>query len=303
MSGAPDPLDPACYRDLVRRALAEDVRSGDVTTAATIPASQRAAGELIVRSACVLAGIDVAAEAFRQLDPDVEFARLRRDGERCAAGETVARVTGAAAALLTAERTALNFVQRLSGIATLTRRFVDVVAGRSVVLDTRKTTPTLRALEKYAVRAGGGVNHRTALDDGMLIKDNHIQVAGSLAAVVERARSAGRGLPIEVEAGSLDEADAALAAGADIILLDNLPASEVCAAVERVAGRARTEASGGVTIERAAELAATGVTYISVGALTHSAPAVDCSFDLHPLPELPADKARTSRTGNRDPDQ
>ena len=287
---APDPLDPACYREIVRRALAEDVRSGDVTTAATIPPAQRAAGALIAKSACVLAGLDVALEAFLQFDPDAEITRLRRDGERCAAGETVARITGAAPALLAAERTALNFLQRLSGIATLTRQFVDAVAGRSVVLDTRKTTPTLRALEKYAVRAGGGTNHRTALDDGMLIKDNHIQVARSLAAAVRRARAAGHRLPIEVEAGSVDEAEAALAAGADIILLDNLPAHEVREAVTRIGGRARTEASGGVTLERAAELAATGVTYISVGALTHSAPAVDCSFDLHP-----AENAATRR--------
>lgn len=281
---APGTLDPACYREIVRRALAEDVRSGDITTAATIPETQRAAGALIVKSACVLAGLDVAAEAFLQLDPDVEVTRLRSDGERCAAGDTVARITGSAAALLAAERTALNFLQRLSGIATLTRRFVDAVAGRSVVLDTRKTTPTLRALEKYAVRAGGGTNHRSALDDGMLIKDNHIQVAGSLSAAVRRGRAAGHGLPVEVEAGSLDEAAAALVAGADIILLDNLPADAVREAVARIGGRVRTEASGGVTLERAAELAATGVTYISVGALTHSAPAVDCSFDLHPEP-------------------
>ena len=285
---APDPLDPACYREIVRRALAEDVRSGDVTTAATIPPAQRAVGALIAKSACVLAGLDVALEAFLQFDPDAEITRLRRDGERCAAGETVARITGAAPALLAAERTALNFLQRLSGIATLTRQFVDAVAGRSVVLDTRKTTPTLRALEKYAVRAGGGTNHRTALDDGMLIKDNHIQVAGSLTVTVRRARAAGHSLPIEVEAGSLDEVEAALAAGADIILLDNLPAQAVREAVTRIGGRAQTEASGGVTLERAAELAATGVTYISVGGLTHSAPAVDCSFDLHPEPGGPA---------------
>lgn len=285
MNGGPlEPLDPACYREFVRRALAEDACAGDVTTAATIPPAQRATGELIVRSACVVAGLDVAAEAFLQLDSAAAIVRRRQDGERCAAGETVARVTGAAPALLAAERTALNFLQRLSGIATLTRRYVDAVGGRTVVLDTRKTTPTLRVLEKYAVRAGGGANHRAALDDGILIKDNHIQVAGSLAVAVQRARAADCGLPIEVEAGSLDEADAALAAGADIVLLDNLPVPQVREAVARIAGRARTEASGGVTLARAAELAATGVTYVSVGALTHSAPAVDCSFDLHPAP-------------------
>ena len=281
-SPAPAPLDPAAYRDLIRRALAEDVRGGDVTTVAAVPAGQRAEGVLIVNAACVLAGLDVAAEAFRQLDPGVAVAGLRRDGECCAAGERVARVTGDARALLTAERTALNFLQRLSGIATLTRRYVDAVGGACLVLDTRKTTPTLRALEKYAVRAGGGANHRSALDDGILIKDNHIQVVGSLEAAVRRVRAAGGELPLEVEVDSLDAVDAALAAGADIILLDNLPPRVVREAVARIAGRAQTEASGGVTPERAAELAATGVTRISVGALTHSAPAVDCSFDLHP---------------------
>lgn len=278
-------LDRACCRDLVRRALAEDVGAGDVTTAAIVPAGARAAGDLIARSACVLAGLDVAIEAFVQLDPDVEADRRRRDGDRCGAGDTVARVTGAAAALLTAERTALNFLQRLSGTATLTRRFVDAAAGRAVILDTRKTTPTLRALEKYAVRAGGGANHRAALDAAILIKDNHVRIAGSVTEAVRRARAAGPATPIEVEAQSLDEVDEAVAAGADVVLLDNLSVADVRAAVARVGGRAGTEASGGVTLERAAALAATGVDRMSVGALTHSAPAVDFSFDLRPAPD------------------
>ena len=275
-------LDPSGYRDIVRRALAEDACRGDVTTAATVPAGQRATGELVVNAACVLAGIDVAVEAFVQLDAGVEVHRGRRDGDRCAAGERVCRLTGGAAALLSAERTALNFLQRLSGTATLTRRFVDAAAGRAAIFDTRKTTPTLRVLEKYAVRAGGGVSHRAALDDGILIKDNHIRIAGSLTAAVRRARAAGRGLPLEVEAQSPAEVDEAVAVGADIILLDNLSLTEVRAAVARIAGRARVEVSGGVTLERVAALAATGVDRISVGALTHSAPAVDCSFDLRP---------------------
>lgn len=278
-------LDRACCRDLVRRALAEDVGKGDVTTAAIVPAGARAAGDLIARSACVLAGLDAAIEAFVQLDPDVEADRRRRDGDRCGAGDAVARVTGSAAALLTAERTALNFLQRLSGTATLTRRFVDAAAGRAVILDTRKTTPTLRILEKYAVRAGGGANHRAALDAAILIKDNHVRIAGSVTEAVRRARAAGPAASIEVEAQSLDEVDEAVAAGADVVLLDNLSVADVRAAVARVAGRAGTEASGGVTLERAAALAATGVDRMSVGALTHSAPAVDFSFDLRPAPD------------------
>ena len=278
-------LDRACCRDLVRRALAEDVGKGDVTTAAIVPAGARAAGDLIARSACVLAGLDAAIEAFVQLDPDVEADRRRRDGDRCGAGDAVARVTGSAAALLTAERTALNFLQRLSGTATLTRRFVDAAAGRAVILDTRKTTPTLRILEKYAVRAGGGANHRAALDAAILIKDNHVRIAGSVTEAVRRARAAGPATSIEVEAQSLDEVDEAVAAGADVVLLDNLSVADVRAAVARVGGRAGTEASGGVTLERAAALAATGVDRMSVGALTHSAPAVDFSFDLRPAPD------------------
>lgn len=278
-------LDRACCRDLVRRALAEDVGKGDVTTAAIVPAGARAAGDLIARSACVLAGLDAAIEAFVQLDPDVEADRRRRDGDRCGAGDAVARVTGSAAALLTAERTALNFLQRLSGTATLTRRFVDAAAGRAVILDTRKTTPTLRILEKYAVRAGGGANHRAALDAAILIKDNHVRIAGSVTEAVRRARAAGPAASIEVEAQSLDEVDEAVAAGADVVLLDNLSVADVRAAVARIGGRAGTEASGGVTLERAAALAATGVDRMSVGALTHSAPAVDFSFDLRPAPD------------------
>lgn len=278
-------LDRACCRDLVRRALAEDVGKGDVTTAAIVPAGARAAGDLIARSACVLAGLDAAIEAFVQLDPDVEADRRRRDGDRCGAGDAVARVTGSAAALLTAERTALNFLQRLSGTATLTRRFVDAAAGRAVILDTRKTTPTLRILEKYAVRAGGGANHRAALDAAILIKDNHVRIAGSVTEAVRRARAAGPATSIEVEAQSLDEVDEAVAAGADVVLLDNLSVADVRAAVARIGGRAGTEASGGVTLERAAALAATGVDRMSVGALTHSAPAVDFSFDLRPAPD------------------
>jgi nicotinate-nucleotide pyrophosphorylase (carboxylating) len=184
--------------------------------------------------------------------------------------------------MLTAERTALNFLQRLSGIATLTRRFVEASGGRITVLDTRKTTPTLRALEKYAVRAGTGTNHRAGLDDGVLIKDNHVRLAGGVAAAVARMKAANPEMPIEVEAQSLDQVDEALEAAADIILVDNLPLDEIREAVRRAHGRAQVEISGGVTLDRLPELAATGADYVSVGALTHSAPAADLSFELEP---------------------
>ena len=276
------PLDPALYREVVRRALAEDLGWGDVTTEATIRPEQRARGIIVAKSPCILAGIDVAAEAFRQLDPAVSFQARRSDGELCAAGDVVAEARGAAAAMLTAERTALNLLQRMSGIATLARRFVDAAGGRIVILDTRKTTPTLRALEKYAVRAGGATNHRMGLDDGILIKDNHIRLAGGVAEAMRRMKAARQEMPIEIEAQSLDQVDEAIAAGADTILLDNLPTPQIIEAVRRIAGRAKVEISGGVTVERIAELAATGADYVSAGALTHSAPAADLSFEIEP---------------------
>ena len=184
--------------------------------------------------------------------------------------------------MLTAERTALNFLQRLSGIASVTRRFVDAAAGRIAVLDTRKTTPTLRALEKYAVRAGGGLNHRAGLDDGILIKDNHIRLAGGVKEAVKRMKAAGQEMPVEVEAQSLEDVDAALSAGADIVLLDNLTIEQTREAIRRTGGRAKVELSGGVSLERMAELASTGADYVSIGALTHSAPSIDLSFEMEP---------------------
>jgi nicotinate-nucleotide pyrophosphorylase (carboxylating) len=204
------------------------------------------------------------------------------DGSLVQPGEVVANVRGDAHALLEAERTALNFLQRMSGIATRTRCFVDAAGGRITVLDTRKTTPLLRALEKYAVRAGGAVNHRAGLDEGILIKDNHIRLAGGVEPAVTRMRKANREMPTEVEAQSLDQVDEALRAGADIVLLDNLSTPDITEAVKRCRGRAKTEISGGVTLARMRELAATGADYVSVGALTHSAPAVDLSFELEP---------------------
>jgi len=275
-----EPLDPALYREVVRRALAEDLGWGDVTTEATVDPAVRARGVILVKSDCVIAGLDVAAESFRQLDPAAAFTVHVADGSRCAPGTVAATVKGAAGAMLTAERTALNFLQRLSGIATLTRRFVDAAAGRITILDTRKTTPTLRALEKYAVKAGGGTNHRAGLDDGILIKDNHVRLAGGVAQALGRMKAARKEMPIEIEAQSLAEVDAALAAGTDILLLDNLSVADVREAVRRTAGRAKIEISGGVTLDRIPELAATGADYVSIGALTHSAPAADLSFEL-----------------------
>ena len=277
-----EPLDPGMYRELVRRALAEDFGWGDVTTEAIIDRDKKARGVILAKSTCVMAGIDVAAEAFRQLDPGAHFTIHCGDGQRCERGSEVAEIRGQASALLTAERTALNFLQRMCGIATLTRQFVDVADGRITVLDTRKTTPILRALEKYAVRAGGGVNHRSGLDDGILIKDNHIRVAGGLRNAVTTMQKATREMPTEVEAQSLAQVDEALEAGADIILLDNLSTEEIIAAVNRCRGRAKTEISGGVTLQRMRELAATGADYVSIGALTHSAPAIDLSFEIEP---------------------
>lgn len=276
------PMDPALYREVVRRALAEDLGWGDVTTDAIVPADLRGRGVIVCKCDCVIAGLDVAAEAFMQLDPGCSFDRRCKDGDRCKAGDAVAEVRGHAASMLTAERTALNFLQRLSGIATVTRRFVDATGGAITILDTRKTTPTLRALEKYAVRAGAGTNHRAGLDDGILIKDNHIRVAGSVREAVRRMKAAEAEMSIEVEAQSLQQVDEALGAGADIILLDNLSIEEIREAISRIRGRAKVELSGGVTSDRLPALAKTGADYVSIGALTHSAPAADLSFELQP---------------------
>jgi nicotinate-nucleotide pyrophosphorylase (carboxylating) len=277
------PLDPDDYRDVVRRALAEDLGPGDVTTDATVSADQRASGVFVIKQDCVLAGLDVALETFLQVDPSVTATCHRRDGDRCAVGVVIADLIGTARGLLVAERTALNFLQRLCGIATRTRQYVDAAAGRIVVLDTRKTTPTLRALEKYAVRIGGGTNHRFGLYDAVLIKDNHVRLAGGVKSAVARARSHRPDLRIEVEAQRLGEVEDAIEAGADIVLADNMSLADIRETVRRTRGRARVEISGGVTLDRLPELAATGAEYVSAGALTHSAPAVDISFEIEPL--------------------
>ncbi len=272
------------YRDLVARALAEDIGRGDVTSAVVVDADLRARGVIEAKASLVVAGLDVAFEVFRQCDPAAIFEVRWGDGARCERGDTVAIVTGNARALLTAERTALNILQRLSGIATLTAAHVAAAAGRITVLDTRKTTPLFRALEKYAVRCGGGTNHRLGLDDAILIKDNHKRLAGGITAAVTRALAAATGLRVEVEVETLDELDEALAAGATSVLLDNFTTYDLRRAVDRVAGRARVEVSGGVTRDRLPEIASTGAETVSIGALTHSAPAVDLSFELEPAP-------------------
>jgi nicotinate-nucleotide pyrophosphorylase (carboxylating) len=277
-----EPLDPGMYRELVRRALAEDFGWGDVTTEGVIIRDQKAHAIILAKTPCVIAGLDIASEAFRQLDPSVSVVVHCKDGDCCQPGKVVAEYRGHAAGLLTAERTALNFLQRLCGIATLTRKFVDAAAGRITVLDTRKTTPLLRALEKYAVRTGGAVNHRGGLDEGILIKDNHVRLAGGVVNAVTRMRKANREMPTEVEAQSLEQVDDALKAGAEIILLDNLSTADIIEAVKRCRGLAKTEISGGVSLARLPELAATGADFVSVGALTHSAPAADLSFEIEP---------------------
>lgn len=271
------------YRDLVARALAEDLGTGDVTSRVTIDAALRARGTLLAKAPLVVAGLDVCAEVFRQCDPGAVIEVRWGDGARCDAGDTIAVVTGMARALLTAERTALNILQRLSGIATLSAAHVAAAGGRLTVLDTRKTTPLWRALEKYAVRCGGGTNHRFGLDDAVLIKDNHKRLAGGIRSAVTKALAAHTGLRVEVEVETLDELDEALAAGATAVLLDNFTTHDIRRAVERVSGKAQLEISGGVTRDRLPELATTGADTVSIGALTHSAPAVDISFELEPL--------------------
>ena len=278
----PANLDPIAYQDLVRRALIEDLGAGDVTSEATVPAAARARGCFLVKSPCVVAGLDVAIEVFRQIEPAVQVTFAKVDGDRCEPGDEIAHLVGLARTLLAGERTALNFLQRLSGIATSARRFVDAAAGRVGVLDTRKTTPTLRVLEKYAVRAGGAANHRAGLFDAILIKDNHVRLAGGVRDAVARARELCPGLPIEVEVVSLTEVDEAIVSGAEEILLDNMSVTDMREAVRRSGGRAVVEISGGVTLDRMEELSGTGADYVSVGALTHSAPAADISFEIVP---------------------
>jgi nicotinate-nucleotide pyrophosphorylase (carboxylating) len=265
---------------IVLAALAEDIGAGDVTTDATVSADAVGTAELVVKEPGLVCGLRVAEAAFRALDPDLRFESLAADGDTVDAGAVVARVSGSSRAILTGERVALNFLGRLSGIATLTRRHVDAIEGTgAVVLDTRKTTPGLRALEKDAVVAGGGRNHRFGLDDAVLIKDNHLRAARSLRAAVELTRAVSD-LPIEVECESLEQVHEALELGVDAILLDNMTLGELREAVTLAGEHARLEASGGVSLDTIRAIAETGVDEISVGALTHSARSLDVSLEL-----------------------
>jgi nicotinate-nucleotide pyrophosphorylase (carboxylating) len=277
MTGFPE----GAAREAVARALAEDLGPGDVTTLATVPAGGRSRARIIAREAGIIAGLPAAQMVFETLDAEAAFRADHRDGDRVSAGETVAGIEALTAAILSGERTALNFLQRMSGIATQTARYVAAVSGaKAKILDTRKTAPGLRALDKWAVRAGGGQNHRFGLYDGVLIKDNHLRAAGGVAAAVAAARAGAAGRPIEVEVENLTQLDAALAAGADVVLLDNMDLERLAAAVARVAGRARTEVSGGVTLETVRAIAELGVDFISIGALTHSVRALDIALEL-----------------------
>ncbi|MBL8141960.1 MAG: carboxylating nicotinate-nucleotide diphosphorylase [Acidobacteria bacterium] len=277
------PVPHAVVVDAVARALAEDLGgAGDVTSAATIGAGVQARAILVARAAGVIAGLPLVVETCRQVDAGILVGLSASDGDMVEAGAVVATLTGPAQGILTAERTALNFVGHLSGIATATRRLVDAVAGtRARIADTRKTTPGLRALEKYAVRCGGGVNHRFGLDDAVLIKDNHIVAAGGVGAAVRAARThASHMVTIEVEVDTLAQLDEALDAGAQVVLLDNMSPADLAIAVMRIGGRAVAEASGGITLEGVRAVAEAGVDVISSGWITHSAPRLDVALDV-----------------------
>jgi nicotinate-nucleotide pyrophosphorylase (carboxylating) len=269
---------------LIRTALEEDIGSGDVTTSCTVKPGAQGKGRIVAKEPLVLAGIDVARQVFWTVDSELKVNLPLKDGSRAIEGDTLLEVAGDLAAILMAERTALNFLQRLSGIATLTRAFVDKIAqSRARILDTRKTTPGYRLLEKAAVRVGGGYNHRFGLYDGVLIKDNHIVAAGSIHKAVQAALdSKAHTLRVEVEVETLDQLTEAIAAGAHVVMLDNMDLQTMAEAVRRTKGKIPLEASGGVTLENVGEIAATGVDLISVGALTHSARAVDMSMEIEP---------------------
>lgn len=280
---ASDPASDPATEELVRAALEEDLAGGvDVTSTATVPAGQRAVGDLVARGDGVLAGLPVAQAVFRATTGgELEFRAKAADGDRVSADDVLATVGGRTRELLRAERTALNLLCRLSGVATATRRWVDAISGTgAVVRDTRKTTPLLRALEKYAVRCGGGENHRMSLSDAALIKDNHVAAAGGVAAAYRAVAAAFPGVPVEVEVDDVAGAVEAAEAGADLVLLDNFSVEDARRAVEAVAGRAALEVSGGLTLAAARSYAATGVDYLAVGSITHSAPVLDIAFDL-----------------------
>jgi nicotinate-nucleotide pyrophosphorylase (carboxylating) len=265
----------------IKRALEEDIGAGDVTTDTIVPAGASLRGRIVAKQDGIVAGLDIARQVFHSLSNRIAFVAKQQDGSRITRGTVLAELEGSARALLTGERVALNFLGRMSGIATLTRKFVDAVAGtKAVILDTRKTAPGLRTTDKLAVRLGGGQNHRTGLFDMVLIKDNHIDFAGSITAAVERVRASGTRLEIEVETRTLDNVREALALGVERILLDNMSPALLREAVEICAGRAKLEASGNVTLDNVLEVAWTGVDYISVGALTHSPTVFDVSLEF-----------------------
>jgi nicotinate-nucleotide pyrophosphorylase (carboxylating) len=278
--------EPGLDRDLltavVERALAEDVGSGDITTDAIVPATERRRARLLLEQPGVVSGVPVAEAVFRALDPDVQVRALLPEGTRVVDVPTpVAELEGPARAILTGERVALNLFARMCGIATLTRRYADLVDGTgATILDTRKTTPGLRALEKYAVRSGGGTNHRMGLDDAILIKDNHVRIAGGIEPALAAIRAAGAGRPVEIEADTLEQVEQALRAGAERILLDNMSPGDVARAVELVHGRALLEASGGISEDSIRAYAETGVDFISIGALTHGARSLHVSLEV-----------------------
>ncbi len=266
---------------LIERALSEDIGAGDATTQAIIPAAVAGRAVILTKADGIVAGLPVVSQVFHRVDPHIQLEMHATDGEPVTAGDVVATVMGPLAGILTGERVALNFLCHLSGIAALTARFVDAVAGyNAVILDTRKTTPGWRALEKYAVRAGGGRNHRSGLYDMVLIKDNHLAVADSVTAAVRRVRTAGVTVPIEVEVTTIAQLEEVLPLGVDRVLLDNMDIPTLREAVHLVAGRVPVEASGGITLDNVTAVAATGVDYISIGALTHSAPALDFSLEV-----------------------
>lgn len=268
-------------KKIVQLALVEDIGPGDVTTEATIPIGSTSDAVMLAKQDLVLAGLDLSREVFHHLDPGIQFTPLAKDGDRIKSGTEIAKLTGKTRVLLSAERVALNLLQHMSGIATLTSKYVEQIKGtKAQVLDTRKTLPGLRQLEKYAVRIGGGKNHRMGLYDMILIKDNHIEAAGSITKAVESARKKMPKLKIEVETRNLEEVREAVAAKADIIMLDNMPLEMMREAVKLINGRALVEASGNVMLEAIRAIAETGVDYISCGALTHSAPAADISMKI-----------------------
>jgi nicotinate-nucleotide pyrophosphorylase (carboxylating) len=276
-------LDHETVRRAVRAALIEDVGEGDVTTEATVPSEAEGLAELLAKQRLTIAGLEVARETFVTLDAGVVWDAAARDGDLVDVGVVLARIRGRARGLLTGERVALNFLQRLSGVATLTRLFVDAVSGTPArIRDTRKTTPLLRTLEKYAVEVGGGVAHRPGLDRGVLVKENHIRLAGSVGEATRRARAAAGGLAVEVEVERLDQISEALEAGAAMLLLDNFDVERVRRAVALIGRRVPVEVSGGIRLDTIRPYAETGVDFIAVGALTHSAPAVDISLETGP---------------------